>query len=516
MQIMNSIKIRKATLNDIKAISTIKVEGWQSAYKNIISDKYLDNMDITKTIEKNIKNFDRHPFIVAEVNSEVVGFCCYDFGNIEELDENADCELRGIYVKPSMKRKGIGRKLIEYVKKEFLKANKEKMILWCLKENYPSREFYKSMNGIEGKCKKTEFGGKEYEIISYFYNLESELELVFPTKEMKKEIEEYMQEFYAKGDTISGIGGLDRIKNFDVWLDKVQKDRIPKTCESERVPASLYFSVRKSDKKIVGNLQIRHQINEKLLQYGGHIGDSVRPTERRKGYATEQIRLALQKCKELGIDRVLMDCDKNNIGSAKAIQNNGGVLENEIYVEDELVQRYWITLKKRYADRHVGKKNKKAIYKMKSINSEVFIGDVVYYKFEDVTQKITIPNGKTILDTGYEWLEFYDYNSKIKLSALYNDNKEIIEWYFDIAKEIGKENGIPYEDDLYLDVVVNPNGEITLLDEDELKIALDRLEITQNDYDMAYTEANKLMNKLKGNKDKLEEFTNKYLKEMRG
>lgn len=152
MQIMNSIKIRKATLNDIKAISTIKVEGWQSAYKNIISDKYLDNMDITKTIEKNIKNFDRHPFIVAEVNSEVVGFCCYDFGNIEELDENADCELRGIYVKPSMKRKGIGRKLIEYVKKEFLKANKEKMILWCLKENYPSREFYKSMNGIEGKC----------------------------------------------------------------------------------------------------------------------------------------------------------------------------------------------------------------------------------------------------------------------------------------------------------------------------------------------------------------------------
>ena len=173
-----------------------------------------------------------------------------------------------------------------------------------------------------------------------------------------------MQEFYAKGDTISGIGGLDRIKNFDVWLDKVQKDRIPKTCESERVPASLYFSVRKSDKKIVGNLQIRHQINEKLLQYGGHIGDSVRPTERRKGYATEQIRLALQKCKELGIDRVLMDCDKNNIGSAKAIQNNGGVLENEIYVEDELVQRYWITLKKRYADRHVGKKNKKVFLKL--------------------------------------------------------------------------------------------------------------------------------------------------------
>lgn len=111
-------------------------------------------------------------------------------------------------------------------------------------------------------------------------------------------------------------------------------------------------------------------------------------------------------------------------------------------------------------------------------------------------------------------LEFYDYNSKIKLSALYNNKKEIIEWYFDIAREIGNENGCPYEDDLYLDVVVNPNGEILLLDEDELKEAFDRLEVSQETYDMAYNEANNLMEKLKGNKDKLEKFTNRYLKDL--
>ena len=121
----------------------------------------------------------------------------------------------------------------------------------------------------------------------------------------------------------------------------------------------------------------------------------------------------------------------------------------------------------------------------------------------------------TSLDaSGYIWL--INLLILLKLSALYNDNKEIIEWYFDIAKEIGKENGIPYEDDLYLDVVVNTKGEITLLDEDELKVALDRLEISKEDYNMAYAEANQLMNKLVGNKDKLEEFTNKYLEEMRG
>ena len=174
-----------------------------------------------------------------------------------------------------------------------------------------------------------------------------ELELIFPTKEYKKEVEEYLQEFLDNGENeIAGDGGLDRIRDFDKWLEKIQNDLSVDTVDKDRIPATLYLTIRKFDKKIVGNLQIRHFLNEKLFNYGGHIGDSVRPSERRKGYATEQIRLALEKCKELGIDNVLMDCDKTNIGSAKSIQNNGGVLENEIYVENVLVQRYWISLKK--------------------------------------------------------------------------------------------------------------------------------------------------------------------------
>ena len=99
---------------------------------------------------------------------------------------------------------------------------------------------------------------------------------------------------------------------------------------------------------------------------------------------------------------------------------------------------------------------------------------------------------------------------------MYNEKNEIFEWYFDIAREIGKENGIPYEDDLYLDVVVTPTGKIILLDEDELKDAYERLEVNQVDYDMAYTEAKNLMIQLEKNIDKLNIFTNKYLKEMIG
>ena len=91
-------------------------------------------------------------------------------------------------------------------------------------------------------------------------------------------------------------------------------------------------------------MNIRHYLNDALLLNGGHIGDGVRPTERRKGVATIMIGLALLECKKIGLDRVLMVCDKNNIGSSKSIQNNGGILENEILVDGIVEQRFWIDL----------------------------------------------------------------------------------------------------------------------------------------------------------------------------
>ena len=96
----------------------------------------------------------------------------------------------------------------------------------------------------------------------------------------------------------------------------------------------------------MGAVNIRHYLTDFLLREGGHIGDGIRPSERRKGYATAMIKLALEECKKLGIKRVLLVCDKDNIGSAKSIMNNGGVLENEfIDAEDKAVQRYWIDVK---------------------------------------------------------------------------------------------------------------------------------------------------------------------------
>ena len=104
------------------------------------------------------------------------------------------------------------------------------------------------------------------------------------------------------------------------------------------------FCLDEERNMMVGAVNIRHYLNEALLLNDDHIGDGVRPSERRKGIATKMISLALDECKKLGIQKVLMVCDKNNIGSAKSILNNGSVLENEVIVDDVVEQIYWMEI----------------------------------------------------------------------------------------------------------------------------------------------------------------------------
>ena len=347
---------------------------------------------------------------------------------------------------------------------------------------------------------------------------EERLELVIPTSEYKEQVMEYRKIFLENEESFDGCAGLEECNTYEEWIDF--ENRLSKKYGENYVPSDVYLAIRKSDNKLVGITDIRKGLTDFLYNFGGHIGYSVIPNERRKGYATEMLRQLLPKCKTLNMNRVLLTCDKENIGSAKTIIANDGVLENEVIDEVGLsesgtIQRYWLSLKKRYADRYVGNRAN-ADLRVISTRDDYFYGDIYFYKFIDVKDKILIPNRKCIMDINYKWLEFYDYSSKIKLTAIYDENSEIIEWYFDIAREIGKDNGIPYEDDLYLDVVVTPSGEVALLDEDELKEAYNKREMTREEFENAYKEAEKLMNKLKNNKDKLKEYTDKYLFQMLG
>lgn len=129
--------------------------------------------------------------------------------------------------------------------------------------------------------------------------------------------------------------------DFDNYLEHLEV----KEATANRVPDSVFFLLDEERHKLLGAVNIRHYLNDALLKEGGHIGDGIRPSERRKGYATEMIRLALIECKNLGIEKVLMTCEKDNIGSAKSIIKNGGILENEFVNEDgNIEQRYWISL----------------------------------------------------------------------------------------------------------------------------------------------------------------------------
>ena len=159
-------------------------------------------------------------------------------------------------------------------------------------------------------------------------------------------VREYRTEFLVNGDSMDGCSNLRRFDNMDDWYDWICKAEHRETCPRNWVPDSQFISVRKADGRIVGMLDIRHELNEACLNLFGNIGYSIRASERRKGYATLQLALAKEICKTMGMEKILVSCHKENVASAKTIQYNGGVLENEVTDQrnSEILQRYWITL----------------------------------------------------------------------------------------------------------------------------------------------------------------------------
>ncbi len=131
--------------------------------------------------------------------------------------------------------------------------------------------------------------------------------------------------------------------DFDALIRRLD-DLACGSCISSIVPSSTYWICNDETGKIVGAVNIRHYLNEELLRVWGNIGYGIRPDERNKGYATRALALALDKCRALRLKRVLLGCYKDNAASARVIQKNGGILENEIAEGGKTVQRYWIEL----------------------------------------------------------------------------------------------------------------------------------------------------------------------------
>lgn len=170
------------------------------------------------------------------------------------------------------------------------------------------------------------------------------IRLIKPTIELEHEYLDMIKEWKAQEDRLTPwVLGFDA-SDFPALIENLENCSKGIDLQEGLVEHSTYWLVN-DDNRVLGAVNIRHRLNERLLQYSGHIGYSIRPSERRKGNASEALRQTLDIAKNLRIDRALVVCYRDNIASAKTIQKNGGILENEVEKDGKIMQRYWIEIK---------------------------------------------------------------------------------------------------------------------------------------------------------------------------
>ena len=165
--------------------------------------------------------------------------------------------------------------------------------------------------------------------------------MIFRLPELKDEavLRAAHDELKAEGSNFL-LDGFSQDLAFDEYISRVQNSQAGIHLLQNRVPST--FLVLEVDGEIVGRVSIRHELNDWLATYGGHIGYAVRPGHRRKGYAKLLLAEGLRLCASLGISKALLTCNDSNLASAKVIESAGGILENKIQDSETLLRRYWV------------------------------------------------------------------------------------------------------------------------------------------------------------------------------
>ncbi|MCL2479809.1 MAG: bifunctional GNAT family N-acetyltransferase/class I SAM-dependent methyltransferase [Treponema sp.] len=169
--------------------------------------------------------------------------------------------------------------------------------------------------------------------------------LVKPDMEYAAEIMAYKNEFLVSGDRLNGCAGLEEFDDPEKWIERCRMLENLQTLPPDRVLAEEFMLVT-DDKKVLGMINFRHFLNDYLAEYAGHIGYSVRPSRRRSGYAGKMLAMCLDRCRQAGLDKVLLTCMSTNEGSRRTILGAGGVYERTTHKADDNtdMERYWIYL----------------------------------------------------------------------------------------------------------------------------------------------------------------------------
>ncbi|NLI52765.1 MAG: GNAT family N-acetyltransferase [Clostridiales bacterium] len=163
---------------------------------------------------------------------------------------------------------------------------------------------------------------------------------------MLEQIAAYRAAFLAAGDSMDGSGPLRRMEDPAEWVVLCREAEHRQTVPAGWVPSEQFVFLRERDRAIVGAIQFRHEFNDFLREFGGNIGYSVHPDERRKGYAKRMLAECLKVCKAFGLDRVLITCRVENEASRRTILSSGGIYDKTVYCarDDVTLERYWIPL----------------------------------------------------------------------------------------------------------------------------------------------------------------------------
>ena len=169
------------------------------------------------------------------------------------------------------------------------------------------------------------------------------MKLISPDTNYKESYQNLILDFKKEGDPLTPFTLKEDYTDFDSLVERLKGYSKGIGISSTFVKHESFWLVD-SQQQIVGTSNLRLKLTDSLKRIGGHIGYGVKPSKRRKGYATKILEKTLEVAKSYGIMEVLLTCDHNNIGSIKTIINNGGKLESQEFLEDKniTINRYWI------------------------------------------------------------------------------------------------------------------------------------------------------------------------------